>query len=295
MSRNDQRLIDAVAERLLLPIVAGGELIPVRPIGAERALRVASASPIASCAASLDISEQRLRRARQVYPLDELDDPSPSEWLLAFALNDILQSSNPTLGGALARTRPQRLLSMVYTVILAAGAPQSVGEALARHASFGRTLEIVRVDSEVSWWLGSRNFHGMRPPARLLAWPGLRRVQRRQRRVGLWEMTPAESRWAGTYAEVLTRFLAATPLTDLATAARAAPTFAWTGATLSLVATRVGANIAGRAVELGTSVRDASHAVRRAAKGLAPEPRRAARRFAEELRERAQREGELTS
>ena len=42
-------------------------------------------------------------------------------------------------------------------------------EALARHATFSRIFALTRIDTTVTWWVGSETFHGEPPPARLIS------------------------------------------------------------------------------------------------------------------------------
>jgi hypothetical protein len=105
----------------------------------------------------------------------------------------------------------------------------------------------VRTDTVVSWWTGKASFRGQSPPGRLLKWPSLRNVEVDARRVMLTEMIQGipfvePEAYAGALALWLTR----SPLTDLATATRRSPTFAWSSSTLALVATAPGRTLAYR-------------------------------------------------
>lgn len=241
-------LVAAVAKRVLEPLVAGGELRPVAPIGEARAL---AALPWAAQATSLldEVRARRVRVARRFCAVDAIGDPTPGEWLMLFALNDILQSTNPTLLGPFGADRPRKLLVAAQATLLHAGPPATVGEALSRHATFARVLEIVRIDTHVSFWVGKRVFRGVRPPARVLAWRNVRRVKEREHTVRVSEMAPDIPAAQPLFTESLAMLLAATPLTDLANAGRDVPPYRWTGAALALIATRAGRTLAQRAVE----------------------------------------------
>ncbi len=278
---SSQELIDAVATRVLRPLIAGGALSPVAPIGAKRALELAS-QPIV--AADEELPKLRLRAARALVPVDELPDPGAGEWLCAFALSDLLQITNPTLDGVFDHGRQRALLDMVDTVLAHAGAPGTVGATLARHATFGRLLELERVDTHVSWWVGHHDYRGAEPPARVLAWPRVRRVQRRADHVSLTRMPPDDAAWAERWKAAVAQLLAATPLTALASLSRVEPRFEWTGPTLDVVALPAGRALALRAVERAGELTVAS-ANARAAAGRVTEdaPRRVALAFAAEL------------
>jgi hypothetical protein len=260
-------LIDALAARLLLPLVNGGRVVPVRPIGERRAVELADHYVLPGGEIGSELAKARLRAARSLCAIDELADPGPGEWLLAFALNDLLQVTNPSLVGTIGRTRPLALLEMIASVIARAGAPRSVGEALARHATFGRTLELVRFDQHVSWWVGERVFRGAQAPARLLAWERLRRVSKREHRVELAKMPGADAPWAARWLALAARFLAASPLSDLSNAGRLQPAFSWTGASLALLRTPAGFDLALRAVARSDVARNVA-AFQQAAKKL---------------------------
>lgn len=255
------RLVVELAERVLLPLTAGGELRPLPPIGEARALAALEYASHAAGALS-EVRARRLRVARRLCPVDALGDPGPGEWLMLFALNDLLQSMNSTLVGTLAESRPQKLLGLAHRTAERAGAPASVGEALARHATFSRLLELVRIDTEVSWWVGRRVFRGARPPARLLKWQRVRRVSVHESRLSLGEMNAANEQAQPAFETTLRTLLAASPLTDLASAGRALLPFRWTGSTLAFVSTPSGRRLAGRALERATSPRAALAALK---------------------------------
>jgi hypothetical protein len=260
--------IAELGERVLLPLVEGGELRPLPPIGGNRALEVAPHAELAGEAGNL-VAWRRLRVARRLCPVDRLPAPSPQEWLLLAALNDLLQATNPDLAGMFGGDRPGKLITIAAGTIEQAGAPANLRDALGRHASFSRLLEVVRIDTEISWWVGRRTYHGIAPPPRMLAWKRLRRVQTRQEPVLLSSMAPETAAWSERWLEVLGRLLAATPLTDLSTLCRATPEFRWTGATLGLISTPAGRSLARRAIERAGSVRAVRQALFEAGSHLA--------------------------
>jgi hypothetical protein len=267
-------LVASVAERVLAPLIAGGPLLPVPPIGEARAIAALEHAAFAGGALN-EVRARRLRVARRLTPLDALGDPTPGEWLLLFALNDMLQSTNQTLLGPFGSERPRLLLEMVLSLIARAGAPATVGDALSRHATFSRLLSIVRVDTHVSWWVGSRTFRGMHPPSRLLSWRKVRRVHESEQSVALADMTPATDSAEPLFAEAVRALLAASPLSDLACAGRAAPAFRWTGASLALVTTPGGRTLALRALERARGRKTMLRAIRdlpeSIARGATPE------------------------
>jgi hypothetical protein len=286
--RPPENLIAALTERVILPLIAGGELRPLPPVGPRRALEhagVAAALADFSGETANRIQWQRLRVARSLCPLDWIAAPSQAEWLLAFALNDLLQATNPDLTGLLGRDRPARLLRLTLELIDAAGPPRTVAEALARHATFSRTMELVRIDTHLSWWVGSRTFRGAEPPPRLLNWQTVRRVRQRRERVPLPEMPADDQSWSSAWGETLARWLAASPLTDLASSLRESPELVWTGSTLGLLATAPGRTLARRVLLRAGARKNVIATLERATHKLGGAQPRAAELAAELTRE----------
>ena len=83
------------------------------------------------------------------------------------------------------------------------------------------------------------------PSPRLTAWPDLRRVQITETPVSI-EALPISGLDPAVYHGVLGAWLALSPLTDLASAARTEPAFRWGASTLGLVATGGGRRLARR-------------------------------------------------
>ena len=102
-------------------------------------------------------------------PLDE------TSLRLGAALHDLLALGHPELGGA--RSRRADRVAAAALELASVGAPRSASEAVNRHSLLARLPEIVRVDRTVFFWLGRQTFVGRRPPRRVTALPGLRRVR----------------------------------------------------------------------------------------------------------------------
>ncbi len=268
-------LLVELAERVWRPLIAGGELRPVPPIGRKQAEAALEYVPALSAPSLDELRARRLRVVRRLCAIDALVDPSPNEWLLLMALNDFLQVTNPSLVGMFGRDRPERLIRATLEIVNLAGAPLTIADALSRHASFSRIFELTRVDTHVSWWVGHRTFHGEPPPARLLAWKSVRRVHEQQESIPLTSMVGTEDAWTPQWEELLSALVAASPLTDLASAARENPRFAWSGSTLALIATKPGRALAQRVLGRSGRQKDALRAVqslpRSIQKGESPE------------------------
>lgn len=244
--------LEAVAARLfadvMAPLVLGGSMRPGHAIGARTALALGELpTPSVDPGLALRVLDARVRRARELVPIDELGPPTGAEWTLAAALHDVLQSANPGFDTAFRRRSAAQILELAGATVDRVCAPANVRDALSRHVWLARVLDIARTDTAVSWWIGSHAFLGVEPAGRWRAWPKLRRVKIVRRPHALMDLAPlAIDR--GRLNEVVAKLLSCTPLTEIATCTRAAPPFAWREATLGLVATRAGQTLALRAL-----------------------------------------------
>lgn len=260
------RVAEQLFERVMAPLVLGGALRPLHAIGARTAIAIGETRGPAGADLASRVRLARVRCARRLFPLDTMDDPAAAEWTLCAALNDVLQAANPAFDAPMRRRMAARILESAAAAIERVPPPSTVREALSRHTWFARLLDVARTDTTVSWWLGSRGFHGADPPQRLRAWPELRRVSVLRAPVALVDLTPLAVDRARLH-EVISLFLQRTPLTDLATCARASPTFAWSEAALGLVATNAGRTLALRAIAR-LDARSADAALTRATRDL---------------------------
>jgi hypothetical protein len=240
---------EELAQGVLGPLVLGGPVHPVRPLGGPLGLRVGVGRRIADADLASRIDVARVRRARLLSPVDALPELDEASFAMLAGLNDLIQITNHNLAGPLTRGRHARVLANVRWLCERIPAPRDVLGALARHATFARALSLARTDSTVSWWTGSARFRGEPPPARLLAWREIRRVQVDAHRVPLAEMPLGMVGVSPeAFTDALGLWLTRSPLTDLATATRKSPPFAWSAATLSLVAEGAGRLLAFRAL-----------------------------------------------
>jgi hypothetical protein len=244
------KMADRVFTSVMAPMVLGGVVIPAHPIGARAALALMKegALPVDSDLASrVDLA--RVAVARKIAPVDRVDDPSGADWALGAALHDLLQVASP---GWRIRASARRLLALVQATLERIPPPATAHEALMRHTWTSRLFTMKRKDATVSWWTGSQEYRGEEPPARMTAWPELRRVHvtRVDRALtdlvahgGVMELAPP-------WSDALTRFLRATPLTDFATCARKSPRFVWSPESLAVVRSPVARTLALRAAAL---------------------------------------------
>lgn len=243
--------LEALAERLfsgvMAPLVLGGPITPRHAIGARAAAALAGLAPNDRDLASR-VAIGRVRRARRLVPVDAVPAPTGADWALAAALHDLFHAANPSFCTALRRGLAARILDVATMTLERVAPPATVSDALARHTWFARVEDVRRTDTTVSWWLGSRRFLGQSPPARLTAWPDLRRVVVARARHGLLELSPlAVDR--SRLALAVSIFLARTPLTDIATCTRETPVFRWTPAVAGLLSTPAGRCLATRVLD----------------------------------------------
>jgi hypothetical protein len=250
ISQDNAARAERLAHELIHPLCAGGVIRLQRPFGARLALALGDQRRIVDDAVRTEIDVARLRVARTLVPVDSLPDIDAREWSLACAFHDLLQSTNHELSSFATRGRHRELIDSVHAVCEAVPQPATLMSAVTRHALFSRALEINRLDRRVAWWTGSSDFRGQEPPARLLAWRELRRVRIHDNLVALAEMDEGTALDPGLYELALASWIARSPLTDLATADRAAPQFTWSPAALSLVTTSRGRDLALRAISV---------------------------------------------
>ncbi|MCC6213690.1 MAG: hypothetical protein IT376_02395 [Polyangiaceae bacterium] len=240
-------LVVRVAEHVMLPLAAGGELRPVRFVGAGLAVELSTLALPLPEALGARLQAARLRVLRALVPVDRLPEPSAATWRLAFALNDLLQCAHPDLDAADAA----RVLLHVDRLVQRAGAPANVAEALERHSCFAKLPALERVDAAVSWWSGSAIFRGQAPPSRLLAWRRLRKVRVDEARVPLASLPeardlPPPSDLPGRWRAGLDRWFAATPFTAVARAGEPHGGLRVSGALLGVLATVEGRRLTRR-------------------------------------------------
>ncbi|MGE3547882.1 MAG: hypothetical protein AB7L28_28410, partial [Kofleriaceae bacterium] len=100
---------------------------------------------------------------------------------------------------------------------------------MARHALLHNVFQLVRRDTLVSWWTGRARFHGQRPPSRLTAWKGVRRVREDVTIVDFDELLAVPDT-----APIIATLLRRTPLTQLLDTHVGAPPLHWEDAVFLL-------------------------------------------------------------
>jgi hypothetical protein len=250
MAKDDpQALCERLFQTFLAPLVLGGTMRPIKAFGGKRALAIGDRTP-----SDLDALSRtqlaRVRIARKLAPVDRFEPaPTGAEWALAAMLHDLVQATHPGFDAVFRRSGPARILTVIDKTLERVPPARTAGEALSRHTWLSRMFELARTDVEVKWWTGSETFLGEDPPARLTAWPELRRVHQTRTPRPLMDLPAAGSAVdAARFTLVVEALLTRTPLTDLATLDRKTPPFTWRHETLTLCATPAGRTIVLRAL-----------------------------------------------
>lgn len=199
-----------------------------------------------------DASLLRAKRGdvlRALYATDDAPPLTADCIRLLAALNDLLQCVNPSIGGLLGEARTERLASNVDRTVLAIPPPRTLGDALARHATLAGLARLVRHDATVKWWTGSAELIGRPTPARLLAWPKLRRVREQKRETGLFSLATSGRLSAQRYIALLQELLSRSPLTELLLAGQNGQPFSLSPSLASVSAVPLGRAIIARIVE----------------------------------------------
>jgi len=251
MARDDpQAWCERLFEGFLAPLVLGGTMLPGRPFGGKRALAIGDRRAPSNAELLSRTELGRVRVARRLAPIDTLEAaPDANEWALGAALHDLVQSTHPGFDAVFRRSGPRRILDVLEKTLERIPPPRNVGEALSRHTWLARMFDVSRTDVDLKWWTGSERFLGTDPPKRLTAWPEFRRVTQTRTPRPLMDLPTSGSavdpqRFVWTVEAILRK----SPLTDLATLDRAAPSFSWTHESLTLVGTLGGRTMVTRAL-----------------------------------------------
>jgi hypothetical protein len=253
MAKDDpQGLCERLFATFLGPLVVGGTVCPAKLLGGKNALSIGDHRAPSDVDLLSRCELARVRIARKVAPIDTLEPaPTGNEWALAAVLHDLVQSTHPGFDAVFRRSGPKRVLDVAEKTLAQIVPPINVGDALSRHTWFSRMFDLARTDVDVRWWTGSERFLGTEPPKRLTAWPEMRRVTQTRTPRPLMELpTSGSAVDAQRFTTLTEAFLRKTPLTDLATVDRSAPSFAWTHENLGLAATHSGRTIVTRSLAL---------------------------------------------
>ncbi len=214
--------------RFVQPLVAGGELHIERPLTSvdlmrfERDLDDATVAQGAVDDARTDVLAELVARP----PALVLDG---DDLALAVGLHDALVLAHPDADGALVTDGMRRKIAAAALRMVSQPLTRDRRRVLARHGLLHNLLDLGRADVTVSWWTGRARFLGQRPPPRLTALPGMRRVREEVTRAGFDELLATPE-----VAPVMAALLRRTPLTQLLANHPSAPPLHWEDAVFLL-------------------------------------------------------------
>ena len=213
--------IDAFLGRFMLPMVGGGEVHVGQPLDADDLQQLIEYVGLRD-EQVMGIEATCLQRAAELWIFPVQPRLNATALRLTVAAHNLLFLSHPTSARWRVGKRGRGRIEGFIRSCLELPGPASDSELVERHIFLGHVVRIMRMDTEIKFWLGSYNFVGQQPPPRLLRFPQLRRVRESRRRVS-WlgsELSP-------TQLELLTLLFWASPLTDLLNPDRLAPPFSW--------------------------------------------------------------------
>jgi hypothetical protein len=214
--------------RFVAPLVAGGEVhvgspIPLADVDRwEHELSDASMELVAvDEARHAVVSTLVCRPPAFVLEAEEL--------LLAAGLHNALFLVHPRAEAWSVSDRVRRKIIDTALVQVSQPLTRNRTRVMARHALLHNLFHLTRNDVTVSWWTGRARFQGQKPPARLTAWRGLRRVREDVTVVDFEELLAVPDT-----APVIATLLRRTPLTQLVDSHPGAPPLHWEDAVFLL-------------------------------------------------------------
>jgi hypothetical protein len=167
----------------LHPLFVGGTAQLTRPLSASVAEHFSLAQPV-DPNVEQDIRIWMHRLASEVAAVDDVPFPDAGAVQVAMALHNLTILTDPMLDRTFSRGARRPILEWTAAIIEQIPAPQTRGEALARHAVLQRALEAEREDTVVKNWAYTYRFFGRPPPANVTAMPRLRFVREEKTRPG---------------------------------------------------------------------------------------------------------------
>jgi hypothetical protein len=215
-------------ERFVRPLVAGGELhvgAPIPVADVERwdgELDHASVELVAvDDARHAVLSTLVCRPPAFVFELDDL--------CLATGLHNALFLVHPRAEQWSVTDKQRRKIIDNALALVSQPLSRNRTRVMARHALLNNLFHLTRSDTTVSWWTGRARFHGQKPPTRLVAWKGLRRVREEVTVVDFDELLAVPDT-----APVMATLLRRTPFTQLLDSHPGAPPLHWEDAVFLL-------------------------------------------------------------
>ncbi len=214
--------------RFVSPLVKGGELHVAAPVPIAIVERWAVDLGNASVE-MVDVDDARTAVLSTLVcrPPPLLLDAD--ELMLAAGLHDALFLVHPRADKWTVSDRQRRKIIDTALSMVSQPLSRDRTRVMARHALLHNLFHLKRNDITVSWWTGRARFHGQKPPPRLTAWKGVRRVREDVTVVDFDDLLAVPDT-----APVIATLLRRTPLTQLLDSHPGAPPLHWEDAVFVL-------------------------------------------------------------
>lgn len=215
-------------DRFVRPLVAGGELHVGAPAPAadverwQHELHDASVEQVA-----VDDARQAVLSTLVCRPPVLILDGD--ELALAAGLHNALFLVHPSADAWSVSDKQRRRIIDTALALVAQPLTTNRTRVMGRHALLHNLFGLKRRDVTVTWWTGRARFQGQRPPTRLTAWKGVRRVREENTDVDFDELLAVPDT-----APIVATLLRRTPLTQLLDSHPGAPPLHWEDAVFLL-------------------------------------------------------------
>ncbi|MDB4963194.1 MAG: hypothetical protein JWP01_3193 [Myxococcales bacterium] len=214
--------------RFVKPLVAGGELHVGAPIPLPDVARWESELGEASVE-TVDVDDARTAVLSTLVCRPPAFLLEGDELSLAAGLHNALFLVHPRADQWSVSDRQRRKIIDSSLAMVSQPLTHNRTRVMARHALLHNLMSLTRRDITVSWWTGRARFQGQKPPTRLTAWKGMRRVREDVTIVDFDELLAVPDT-----APVIATLLRRTPLTQLLDAHPGAPPLHWEDAVFLL-------------------------------------------------------------
>jgi hypothetical protein len=215
-------------ERFVRPLVAGGEVHVGPPIPPDDHARLIGELDHATVPL-VAIDDVRAEVAAVLCARPPAMVFGEDELALMIGLHNALVLAHPDADGALITDRMRKKVASAALAAVSQPLARDRTRALARHGLLHQLHALGRRDLLVSWWTGKARFYGQAAPARLTAWPNLRRVREDVTRAGFDELLGSPEA-----APVAAALLRRSPITAVIAAPAVGPPLHWEDATFLL-------------------------------------------------------------
>lgn len=223
-----KRSVEQFLAHFALPMVGGGEVHVGAPISVPELN---------------DFTSEMDRYNQQTVAIDDAREAAlatllarvpalllePEDLSLLAALHNALFLVHPRADTWIVTDRSRR--RVVDASLTMASVPLTAvkNRVLGRHGLLHQLFRITRDDISLSWWTGSAKFYGQKPPTRLTAWSGVRRVNSTVHHAGFGELLGTTDA-----APIVATLVRRSPLTQLLEFAAGAPPLHWEDAVFLL-------------------------------------------------------------